>query len=46
MNAILNKKQSTAVKEYEYTKPLIQKIDSLIDNSYRDCHKNYFQTFK
>ena len=33
------------VKEYEFDKPPIQKIDSLIDNSIRDCHNNYFHTF-
>ena len=38
----MNKNQLTVVKEYEYVKPLIQKIDSLIDNCYRDCHKNFF----
>ena len=25
------------VKEYNFVNPLIQKIDSLIDNSIRDC---------
>ena len=38
MNAIMNKNQLTVVKEYEFDKPLIHKIDSIIDN----C---YFQTF-
>ena len=35
------------VKEYEFDNPLIQKIDSLIDNSIRDCHNKYkyFHTF-
>ena len=33
------------VKEYEFDNPLIQKIDSLIDNSMRDCHNKYFHTF-
>ena len=33
------------VKEYEFDKPPIQKIDSLIDNSIRDCHNKYFHTF-
>ena len=42
MNGIMNK--NVNVKEYEFEKPLIQKIDSLIDNSIRDCHKKYFHT--
>ena len=33
------------VKEYEVDKPLIQKIDSIIDNCIRDCHQKYFHTF-
>ena len=32
-------------KEYEFDKPLIQKIDSLIDDSIGDCHNKYFHTF-
>ena len=42
----MNENQSTIVKENEFDKKLIQKIDSIIDNCYRDCHKNYFQTFE
>ena len=41
----MNKNQLTVVKEYEFDDPLIQKIDSLIDNSLRDCHNKYFHTF-
>ena len=37
MNDILNKNQLTVVKEYEFDKQLIHKIDSIIDNCYRDC---------
>ena len=37
--------ENVIVKEYELNKPLIQKIDSLIDNSIRECHHNYFHTF-
>ena len=33
------------VKEYEFNNPLSHKIDSLIDNSIRDCHNKYFHTF-
>ena len=43
MNDILN--ENVIVKEYEFDNPLIQKIDSLIDNSIRDCHNKYFHTF-
>ena len=45
MNGIMNENQLTIVKEYEFNNPLIQKIDSLIDNSIRDCHIKYFHTF-
>ena len=38
----MNENQLTIVKEYEIDKPLIQKIDSMIDKCYRDCHKKYF----
>ena len=37
--------ENVIVKEYDFNKPLIQKIDSLIDNSIRDCHDKYFHTF-
>ena len=40
----MNKNQLTIVKEYEFNNPLIQKIDSLIDKSIRDCHDKYFHT--
>ena len=30
---------------YEFDKPLIQKIDSIIDDCKRDCHHNFFHTF-
>ena len=43
MNGILN--ENVIVKQYEFDNPLIQKIDSLIDNSIRDCHNKYFHTF-
>ena len=43
MNGVLN--ENVIVKNYEFDKPPIQKIDSLIDNSIRDCHNKYFHTF-
>ena len=46
MNGIMNENQLTIVKEYEFDKPPIQKIDSIIDNCYRDCHNKYFHTFE
>ena len=46
MNSIMNENQLTIVKEYEFDNPLIEKIDSLIDNSIRDCHHKYFHTFE
>ena len=33
------------LKNINFDKPLIQKIDSLIDNSIRDGHHKYFHTF-
>ena len=45
MDGILNKNQLTIVEEYKFDKPRIQKIDSLIDKSIKDCHHKYFQTF-
>ena len=38
-------KENVIVKEYEFDKPLIHKIDSIIDNCIRDCHYKYFHTF-
>ena len=43
MNGIMN--ENAIVEENEFIKPPIQKIDLLIDNSIRDCHKKYFHTF-
>ena len=43
MNGIT--KENVIVKEYEFDKPLIQKIYSIIDNCIRDCHNKYFHTF-
>ena len=43
MNDIM--KENVVVKEYEFDKPLIEKIDSIIDTCIRDCHHKYFHTF-
>ena len=45
MDGIMNENQLTIVKEYEFDNPFIQKIDSIIDISIRDCHIKYFHTF-
>ena len=42
----MNEIELYLVKEYNFVHPLIQKIDSLIDNSIRDCYKKYFHKFK
>ena len=42
----MNENQLTIVNEYEFDKPLIQKIDSIIDNCYRDCYSKNYQTFE
>ena len=46
MNGIMNQNQLTVVKEYEFDNPLIQNIDSIINQCYRDCLKKYFHTFE
>ena len=38
-------KENVIVKEYEYIKPLIEKIDPIIDICIRDCHNKNFHTF-
>ena len=45
MDGIMDENQLTIVKEYKFHNPLIQKVDSLIDNSIRDCHIKYSHTF-
>ena len=46
MKGIMSKSQLTIVKEYEFSKPLIHKTDSIIDNCYRNCHNIYYHTFE
>ena len=38
----MNESQLTVV--YEFIKPLIRKIDSIIHNSIADCHNKHFHT--
>ena len=45
MIGLMDESQLTIVKEYEFDNPTITKIDSIIDNSIRDCHNKYFHTF-
>ena len=42
----MNGDELYVVKEYIFDNPSIQKVDSLIDNSIRDCHIKYFHTFR
>ena len=42
----MNENEIYVVKEYNFDNPPIIKIDSIIDNCYRDCHIKYYQTFK
>ena len=46
MNGITKKNQLTIVDEYEFDKPLIHKIDSIIVICIRDCHNKKFHTFE
>ena len=45
MNGVMNENQLTVVREYEFGNPLIQKIDSRIDDCIRDCYYKIFHTF-
>ena len=45
MNGIMNNKQLTIVKKYNFDNLLIQNINSIISECYRDCHHKYFHTF-
>ena len=42
----MNENEIYVVKEYNFEKALITKIDSIIDCCYRDCHNKYFHNFK
>ena len=41
----MNENHLTIDKKYEISKPLVHKIDSIIDNCFRDCHKKLFIHF-
>ena len=42
----MNENRLTIVKNYEFDKPLIHKVDSIIDNCIRGCHNKYFFMFE
>ena len=42
----MNENQLTIVKDFDFKKPLLHKIDSIIDKCIKDCHKNYFHSFE
>ena len=42
----MNENELYVLKEYNFDNPLFHKIDSILDDCYRDCHNKYFQTFK
>ena len=46
INGVMNGNQLTFFKKCEFDKPLIHKIDSIIDNCSKDCHKRFFHTFE
>ena len=46
MNVSFNEKQLAIVKQYDFDEPPINKVDSKIDNCFRDCHNKYFHTFE
>ena len=41
----MNENDLYLVKEYNFDNPLIEKIDSIIDNCIRDCHDKKYHTF-
>ena len=42
----MNENELYVVKEYNFDNPLFHKIDSIRGSCYRDCHNNFFHTFK
>ena len=46
MDGIINENELTVVKEYEIKNPLIQNIDSIINECYKDCLHKFFHTFE
>ena len=42
----MNENELYVVKECKFDNPLFNKIDSIIDSCYRECHNKYFHTFE
>ena len=42
---MMDENQLTAFKKLEFFKPLIHKVNSIIDNCYTDCYDKYVHTF-
>ena len=41
----MNENDLYLIKEFNFDNPIIQNIDSLIDNSIKHCHHKHFRTF-
>ena len=46
MNEIINENKLFVVKEYEFDKTDIHKIDDILDDVIKDCRKKYFHSFE
>ena len=46
MNEIINENKLFVVKEYEFDKTDIHKIDYILDDVIKDCRKKYFHSFE
>ena len=46
MNEIINENKLFVVKEYEFVKTDIHKIDYILNDVIKHCRKNYFHTFE
>ena len=46
MNDMTNENQLIVVKEYEFDKTDIHKIDYILDDVIKDCRKKYFHSFE
>ena len=42
----MNENEIYVVKEYKFDNPLFTEIDFIVDNSFKDCHNNYFHNFE
>ena len=46
MDEIINENKLSVVKEYEFDKTDIHKIDYILDDVIKDCRKKYFHSFE